>query len=62
MEKDEVCVVVDGFVAELIVMGIFVDAGTETALMLTRIDVELTIEHVELMLHEHVVVPDVSVT
>ena len=54
--------VVGGFVAELIVIGTFVEAGTETALMLTRIDVELTIEHVELMLHEQVVIPDVSIT
>lgn len=60
--NEEVVVVVSGLVAEVIVIGILVLAATDTALILTKILVELTKEQVELILQEHEVVPEVKVT
>ena len=60
--KEEVGVVVDGLVADWIVTGTLVAAATVRALMLTKIDVLLMREHVELIVQLQVVVPVVNVT
>ena len=60
--KEEVGVVVDGLVADWIVTGTLVAAATVRALMLTKIDVLLMREHVELIVQLQVVVPVVKVT
>ena len=55
-------VVVTGLVADWIVTGTLVAAATVRALMLTKIDVLLMREQVELMVQLQVVVPVVKVT
>ena len=60
--KEEVGVVVDGLVADWIVTGMLVAAATVRALILTKIDVLLMSEHVELIVQLQVVVPVVKVT
>ena len=62
MMKEEVGVVVDGLVADWIVTGMLVAAATVRALILTKIDVLLMSEHVELIVQLQVVVPVVKVT
>ena len=61
MLKEEVVVVVGGLVTERMTMGMLVPAVTERALMLTRMEDEVSMEQVELIVQEHVVVPEVRV-
>jgi len=58
--NEDVVVVVGGLLTEVMVMGTLVAAATDIALILTRIELVLVTEQVELILQEQLEVPMIS--